>query len=172
MKLSYEALQKHFTYDENLKLLRWKLPTSNRSKPGDPAGRVTSDGYRRVGFLGKTHSHATLVWMYHGRPLPKGKILDHKDLDRTNDCLENLRVATTVQNAGNVPRHRDNRTGYKGVYLHCKDLYTARVQFEGRVHRLGYYKKPRDAAKAYDKKALSLFGRYARVNFPGETSHG
>jgi hypothetical protein len=38
----------------------------------------------------------------------------------------------------------------------------------GREYFLGSYEKSETAARAYDRKALELFGDFARLNFPNE----
>lgn len=39
-----------------------------------------------------------LVYMAHVGPIPKGMQINHKDEDKTNNCIENLEVVTPKQN--------------------------------------------------------------------------
>ena len=40
----------------------------------------------------------------------------------------------------------------------------AQITVNGRVKNLGYYSDERDAARAYDAKAIELFGEFANIN--------
>lgn len=49
-----------------------------------------------------------------------------------------------------------------------KRKFYSRLWFEGRNHSLGYFVEEVEAARAYDRKAVELFGEFARLNFPEE----
>ena len=44
----------------------------------------------------------------------------------------------------------------------------ATIWFEGRSIALGHYRDEADAARAYDRAAVELFGEFAWLNFPQE----
>lgn len=76
-------------------------------------------------------------------------MLDHKDRQKRNDCIENLRLATEVLNATN----REQRSGKlpKGVTFMKKKKakpYMAQVQVGGVHKNLGYYNTPEEASAA------------------------
>lgn len=100
-----------------------------------------------------------------------GKRCDHIDGDKNNNKESNLRKATQQQNNLNRPHNKENKTGYKGVttlgYVANKK-YRARIEYNEKVYNLGSYYSPEEAARAYDKKAIELFGEYAWTNFPVE----
>ena len=58
-----------------------------------------------------------------------------------------------------------NTSGYKGVYLH-KPLkkWKAMITHNGKLLYLGLFSAPLEAAEAYDKKAVELFGSFALLN--------
>lgn len=68
------------------------------------------------------------MWELHNGPIPAGLIVDHKDRDKLNNRIENLRLATRAQNAANSKR---NRALPKGVYgLGLRD---GKVWYRGQV---------------------------------------
>lgn len=96
----------------------------------------------------------------------KGELVDHKNRDRLDNRRDNLRIASYRENSANCKLHSHNTSGYKGVYRFTRGnkRWRAAVTFNDKQISLGYYDNPIDAAKAYNKKALELFGDYARIN--------
>ena len=43
-------------------------------------------------------------------------------------------------------------------------LYAVPIMNEEKIYRLGYFKKEKDAALAYNKKAIELYGEFAILN--------
>jgi hypothetical protein len=106
---------------------------------------------------------------------PKGKQVDHINGNPLDNRKENLRVCSQQENCMNRRHRTDNRSGYKGVsYMKKgKDMINERskpwrayIKFNHKQTRLGTYKTKEQAARAYDKKAIELFGEYAHLNFP------
>lgn len=101
----------------------WKVWTTRWA--GKKAGCVTNIG--RKGHVVKRHVirlggfnfyRNVLVWaLIHGEFYDNLEI-DHIDLNKLNDRIENLRVSTESQNRHHVGLRKDNRSGYKGVCLH------------------------------------------------------
>ncbi len=102
---------------------------------------------------------------------PEGVHVDHHDQDSLNNRRDNLRVASASQNGCNRPKQADNTTGFKGV-KHDKryGIWTAHIKINKKSKHLGTFKSPEEAARAYDAKALELFGEFARLNFPREAA--
>lgn len=100
---------------------------------------------------------------------PKGMVVDHIDANRANNCRRNLRVCTPGENQRNQRKQRGSASPYKGVgYIRgCKRCH-AKLVFEGETVWLGFFDREPEAARAYDRKAVALFGEFSRLNFPEE----
>ena len=94
-----------------------------------------------------------------------GEITDHINLDKLDNRKSNLRLCTQAQNTQNRLRASHNKCGYKGVFLHPSKKWMAYIRHNGKQIYIGLYKDIIDAALAYDKKAIELFGEFARPNF-------
>ncbi len=95
--------------------------------------------------------------------------VDHISGDRLDNRRGNLRLCTHQQNMFNQRKRSTNTSGYTGVSL-MKNIkrYEAYIHFGGKKHNLGLFDNPLEAALARDGKAISLFGDFARLNFPLE----
>lgn len=101
---------------------------------------------------------------------PAGMDVDHRDGDGLNNADDNLRVCTSTQNKANRSKQKNNKSGFKGVRWHERDGgYEANIQFNYKPIYLGRFETAQDAAKAYDAKAIELYGEFANTNF-GVTS--
>ena len=88
--------------------------------------------------------------------------VDHIDGNPLNNQRNNLRICTHHQNCLNNRGCGKNR--YKGVYKIKNTIYS-RIQYNGIDRYLGSFKTEEEAAMAYDKEALVLFGEFANLNF-------
>lgn len=99
----------------------------------------------------------------HYIPNPENKkFIDHKDTIRTNNKLDNLRWATKSENERNRNKRLNVSSKYKGV---CWDKTKSKWIAYINSKYIGYYDNEIDASKAYDEKAIELFGEYAKTNF-------
>jgi hypothetical protein len=100
---------------------------------------------------------------------PKGKVVDHKNRNRLDNTRTNLRICTHAENTQNARKIQGTHSRFKGVsYRKERDKYFAQIYHHGNQNYLGLFVKETDAARAYDRKAVELFGEFARVNFPEE----
>lgn len=103
---------------------------------------------------------------------PAGMCVDHIEGFTLDNRRANLRTCTVAENARNR-KGNSGRTLFKGVtYQKHANKYKASIGCEGAPRHIGYYDDPVEAAKAYDRKALELFGEFARLNFPEEVERG
>ena len=96
------------------------------------------------------------------------KFVDHIDGNPMNNRKSNLRLCTCAQNLYNKPAQSNNTSGKKGVFKLQEGRYRSSIGFHGHTIYLGTYDDIDEAAMAYDRKAIELFGEFARTNFPRE----
>jgi len=98
---------------------------------------------------------------------PKGLVVDHINHNGLDNRKSNLRLCTRSENARNQRPQTNRSSKYKGVCWHKNQKkWLARVYSNGVTYHLGSFKSQIAAAKAYDKKAKQLFGKFACLNFP------
>jgi hypothetical protein len=92
--------------------------------------------------------------------------LDHKDVDKTNNRIENLRLTNDSLNAGNVKKQQNKSSIYKGVLWHKQhNKWYSQIRANGKTQFLGLFADEVKAAKAYDAAAKKHFQDFARLNF-------
>jgi hypothetical protein len=100
---------------------------------------------------------------------PKGKIVDHENHNKLDNTRTNLRVCTQQENMRNTGKRNGASSRFRGVsYSRRYGKWRARIWFEGKCTDLGLFTDEVEAARAYDRKAVELFGEFARLNFPEE----
>lgn len=114
---------------------------------------------KRDGSRGKKFMHREIL------RAPKDKNIDHVNHNTLDNRKDNLRFANKSKNGMNRQVNSNNTTGYKGVILR-KDTkkYRAHITKNSKRYWLGQYETVEKAAKAYNKKAIELFGEYAKLN--------
>ncbi len=142
---------------------KWQLTPSNRT---DYAGRRVNYGNGRV----MERLHRVVL------EAPEGVEVDHINNDGLDCRRENLRLATRGQQNQNQRSRRAG--GLKGVWRvkgkpNLTRPWRAELKCAGRRFRLGSFATEDEAARAYDRKAVELFGPFARLNYPvGDETRG
>lgn len=77
------------------------------------AGSKNKAGYKKVSVNGKCYQIHRVIFLMINGYMPK--LIDHIDLDRQNNLIDNLRPCTFTQNFFNKPRGKNNTSGEKGV---------------------------------------------------------
>lgn len=96
----------------------------------------------------------------------KGLIIDHKNGNKLDNRLDNLRRTDNKGNQRNTKKRKDSRWPFKGIRISPdKRRFSARICFNGKEIHLGYFDSAEDAATAYDRAAIKHFGEFARTNF-------
>lgn len=97
--------------------------------------------------------------------LEDGVEVDHIDGDGLNNCRDNLRPATRSQNSWNRLYRPRGHSKYRGVYFKKREhKWVAQLTYNNRSIHIGYFKTEEEAALAWNKLAMEMYGEYARLN--------
>ena len=146
---------------ERLAKYKWHLSMSPTSSYAARWQRCGPGGQRKK------------IWMHREViDIPKHMLCDHINGNGLDNRETNIRPATVSQNLYNRPKTRaKTRSKYKGLeWDKVQRKWKVRIQCNGRKIYLGSFSKEIDAAKAYDKKAKTLFGEFASLNLPESKS--
>jgi len=136
-----------------------RLVSSLNKSSGYLTVNLRKDGKQRL------YRISQLVLLAFRGKRPTGLVGDHKDTVKTNDDLRNLRYVTHGINMHNFKRK--SKHGFRGISLHAGDLknpWRAQIQYGKKRWISGYLSSPKEAAMAYDVKALEFFGVEAMTN--------
>ena len=176
--LAPEFLHECLVYDEDTGLLTWKERPRhhfgsdrdwrwwNKRFADTPAfRRFDRDGYL-CGCIKNTpyRAHRVIWTMFTGKW--PAELMDHKDGNRANNRMDNLREATNTENQRNR-RLCGNEAGFKGVYLNNPDYrnstYRAMIMVKAKHVYLGTFDTAEQAHAAYCAAAEKYFGEFARA---------
>lgn len=113
-----------------------------------------SVGYFRIRSKGKVYLLHRLIMK-----AKKGEIVDHIDQDKTNCKRDNLRIVDKSLN--NYNRKSKNKFG-RGIYFDKNgSRFRACISYKNKTLKLGSFNNVIEAKKAYNKKALEIYGSNA-----------
>lgn len=93
------------------------------------------------------------------------KQIDHINGNTLDNRKNNLRFCTQKENIRNQKIHKNNNSGYKGVFWHeLTKKWLAKIMVNYRNIHLGLFTNKTKAAQAYNKAAIKYFKKYARLN--------
>jgi len=166
-KMSDVQKGKHLS-DETKEKLR--ITSSNR--------RHTEEEKRKIseGNKGKTYSQETLKRMSEAH---KGWVPSDESRKKMSDSQlgrkhpEEVKSKISASNMGRmdgVGKKKGKNNKYCGVRKISQTTYEARIGYEGKSIVLGNFIFEEDAAKAYNDKAIELYGEKAKLNIIDENA--
>lgn len=157
--ITTDYLRQSIDYNPDNGILTWRRPRP-KVRVGEVCGCLHHKGHIEIEIDGKTYMAHRLAWLhFHGR-WPNGQI-DHKNLNKMDNRIANLREATNGQNCAN--RRTFGKSGFKGVTLNKGWKWHAQITHNKRCISLGYYDTAEEAHAVYVAKARELHGEFARA---------
>jgi len=166
--LTQERLKELLHYDPETGVFRWLVDIRNGEhrarilvKAGDIAGyrgggRNSRTEYVSIRIERRLYGAHRLAWLYVKGEWPP--LIDHRDLDGTNNRFLNLRLSDKSSNAANTSPPRNNTSGVKGVYFdRNRNRWVAEIWHQNKKYRMGRHRSLEGAA------ARELFGEFARA---------
>lgn len=152
--LTQSALKKDLHYDPETGEFTWLVSTNYNALAGSTAGCLDRQEYQVIRVQGKNYKAHRLAWLYtHGEFPPDG--LDHKNRDRSDNRISNLRLATNAENMQNIPIPSSNTSGHIGVsWDKATQKWLAQIQINRKKINLGRFHNLEDAIAA--RKAAEL----------------
>jgi hypothetical protein len=152
---SYEEVNSLLEYDCNTGNLKWRR-SLGKAKAGSIAGCLAK-GYILIGINKRLLKAHRLAWLLHFKIDPVGDI-DHKNGIRSDNRIDNLRIASHSENMHNRCADHDNKSGIKGVCW-CKRKRKWMAYVNGK--NLGYFTDIKDAEKKAIQTREIIHGEFA-----------
>lgn len=157
-----EVLNAKFIFDPETGTLVKRRRGRNRNKPPRIAPG-SKRGYLRVAIDGKLFYVHRVIWkMRFGTEPPP--MIDHRDIDASNNRPGNFRPASGAQNSRNrrPVSTRPKASKYKGVYWHKQiGRWRAKITVDRKCLSLGCFATEAEAYAAYLEGAKKYHGDFA-----------
>lgn len=95
-------------------------------------------------------------------------IIDHINNNKIDNRLINLRLSSYILNSHNITKQNGTSSKFIGVSKYTyKDTskYKSYITHNKKRYNLGTFNTEEEAAEVRDKKAIELYGEYAKLNF-------
>jgi hypothetical protein len=151
---SVEYLRKRLRYEPETGKLYWldceDMPNNWRTRHAGKEAFTTvqSKGYRHGSIDDQKYLTHRVIWALVYGTWPEDQI-DHKNGDRADNRIENLRVVSNTENQRNASKRADNTSGVCGVrWYESKGKWRAEVTVHGKNRHLGLFTSFDDAVAA------------------------
>lgn len=158
-EMSPAQLHEWLSYDPTTGVLRWKKTNNWSLHPGDIVGSINAEGYVKFKIEQVSYAASRAIWALVYGYWPTF-LVDHRDGNRANNRLNNLRPASNIQNCRN---QKKSRAGLKGATWHrATGKWAAQIRTPGKNNHLGLYATEEEAHAAYCAAAVGIYGEFAR----------
>lgn len=154
--LSYDTLSGNITWASDC-----GGKDNKRIKAGTLAGCLNAYGYIVIRVDKVLYPAHRLAWFLESGIWPV-QLIDHVNGVRSDNRLENLRLATASQNGVNRRASLPNTSGYRGV-VRVRDKWLAQIGIDGYHKNLGTFDTPEAAYDAYSAAVREHHGEFGRV---------
>ncbi len=115
--LTQERVRELFDYDvDSGNLIRRTLANNFRAKIGGKVGWKSGNGYLKVSIDNKKYYVHRVIWLWSFGYFPEFS-MDHKNRNRSDNRLSNLREASQSCNLRNIDTRQDSVSGVTGVCI-------------------------------------------------------
>jgi hypothetical protein len=168
MMVAQSRLRALLHYDPHTGVFRWRIPHGRwgRIPAGTIAGtvyrpKVGKSDYLAVRLDDRTYGLHRLAWLYMTGNWPT--MIDHADMDGTNNRWSNLREATKGENMQNRRPQTNSVSRRKGVRQLPSGSWQAYVCINRRSKHLGVFNTAEEASAAYLMASRKRYGQFARA---------
>lgn len=149
--ITYYRLKQTLDYDPMSGIFRWKVKLNGRNPVGKIAGTKDKKGYVVIRIDGVQYKAHRLAWFYMTGMVPDS-FIDHKNLNKSDNRITNLRQANVVTNSQNRLKGKNNTSGIKGVSFRS-GKWEVTIQANNKSYYIGRFKTLADAKIAREKAA-------------------
>ena len=148
--LSQERLRELLKYCPATGLFSWLDRSNSRRIYGAVAGGRSTQGYIVIRIDGVLYLAHRLAYFYIYGAWPPADV-DHKNGDKTDNRLDNIRAASRSQNNQNRRRgkSRDGESSMGITWAPWAKMWRAQISVDGAHRHIGYYKTMEEANAAY-----------------------
>ena len=162
-KPTSERVRELFIYNEHTGILTRRISAGSRSQVGEVVGWKNNKGYLNVGIDSRKYPLHQVIWAYVYGEWPRVDV-DHINCNKSDNRLENLRLATRQENQWNTGVRSSNSSGFKGVSFHKHSgKWQAQICINWKNKHIGKFDSPQLAHEAYCKAAALLRGEFGRA---------
>jgi hypothetical protein len=134
----------------------WRVSVNNNgARAGDKAGSSLNGRYWSINIDRQPCLAHRLAWLLSHGEDPGDLDVEHKDEDKMNNRLDNLRLATRSQNKANQRKSK----GYS--LCTTTGRWLAKITVAGKHLHLGRFDTEEEARQAYVSAKLYHFGEFA-----------
>tara|TARA_R110002012_G_scaffold288082_1_gene480663 strand:+ start:95 stop:595 length:501 start_codon:yes stop_codon:yes gene_type:complete len=147
-----EIVKEKLNYNPETGVFTWKVRPTNGGivEPGDVAGTVHKQGYRRIGINKVYYAAHRLAWLLVHKEDPGEMTVDHKNKQKDDNRISNLRLLTQAKQNTNKPIQK----GFSVTGTKENPRYQARIKTNGVSRNLGCFGTPEEASAAYRKAKI------------------
>ena len=160
------AVKNWLNYDSITGSLTWRRSPSSQIELGSEAGCFNKTiGYRVICFSNRNFYAHRIAWYLHYDQDPGELEIDHKNGNRVDNRIENLRSATDQEQRFNSKLNSNNTSGVKGVYWDNKTCkWRAEIKYNRKKIHVGRFDTLEQAQVAIQTKREQLHKEF--------TNHG
>lgn len=150
--LSLDRLRELFSYDPITGIFTKKIQRQGRGRKVG-VNIITSYGYVQICIDRRAYFAHRLAWFYYYGDAPSG-IIDHKNCEKTDNRIANLRIIShSGNNQNRFIANSNSSSGYLGVHWSKKfGKWMARITIDKKTVVLGFFDNQEDANRVYLKR--------------------